>query len=526
MKKLNSLLFFGLLLFPLTITSCGGKQNSEHQNHEADAYGFCKEGKEWLGEDLLVGVNMFTIDENASPLFLRVDLANFTTNEIPIVDITDNSTVQPYDIKTYIVIDGAPVFSSEIAYFEDAAFCNKLVGDERVDYLYYKLDYFSGTGIFGIVLASMYYEPVVIHNPNDYGFCLDCGEYLGDDIDINVPSQVISTKNEMKTSSGKMRAFYRFAFSDGKDYEMLRGNYDCLAIAFTIKTGETTFEEVDLKELVSSHAFEKSTDKKVYLSVYKKNDNLSAEETLFQIKEYFHVDECGFDEKGVYHGVDYDKSVGLDNTAGITYLLGYKWYVRYKNITAGSTFSFTLFNGVFQYKYYIRSLTGETKEVTDVSTKAPITMANQDGYEAILYIVITKYADDGYGHLLTIWENKCEHSQVDENGFCESCGVFTGEEIEVGASISGLNMSTGEVKFYCFKVTPGASYYKLVTNFSASEFEFFAFDKTTHAKISVSVPSGESNAVAAVECLDNTYYLALRPTASTSNGSFTIYKVS
>ena len=526
MKKLNSLLFFGLLLFPLTIASCSGKQNLEHQNHEADAYGFCKEGKEWLGEDLLVGVNMFTIDENTSPLFLRVDLANFTKTQIPVVDITVNSTVSPYDIKTYIVIDGKPIFSSEIAYFEDAAFCNRLVGDDRADYLYYKLDYFSGTGTFGLVVAPSYYKPVVIHNPNDYGFCLDCGEYLGEDININVPSQVISTKNEMKTSSGKIRAFYRFTISDGKDYEMLRGNYDCLAIVFTIKTGETTFEEVDIKELVSSQAYEKSTDKKVYLSVYKKSDNLSAEETLFQIKEYFHVDECGFDEKGVYHGVDYDKSVGLDNTAGITYLLGYKWYVRYKNVTAGSTFSLTLFNEVFQYKYYIRSLAGEMEEVTDISTKAPITIANQADYEANLYIVITKYASDGYGHLLTISKNECKHSQVDDNGFCENCDEFTGGEIEVGVTISNLTMYKDETKFYSFKVTPGTSYYKLVTNFSASEFEFFAFDKTTREKISVSVPSGESNAVEAVECLDNTYYLALRPTANTSNGSFTIYKIS
>ena len=524
MKKINSLLFFGLLLFPLTITSCSRKQNSEHQNHEIDAYGFCKEGKEWLGEDLHLGVNMFTIEENMPPLFLRIDLANFAKYQIPVVGVTDNSTAYPYDIKNYIMVDGEPVFSSEIAYLDDVAFCNQLVGDDRADYLYYKLDYFSGTGIFGFVLTSSTYEPVEIHNPNDYGFCLDCGEYVGENIDISVPSQVISTKDEMKTSSGKMRAFYRFAFSDGKDYEMLRGNYDCLAIVFAIKTGETTFEEVDIKELVSSQAYGKSTDKKVYLSVYKKNDNLSAEETPFRIQEYFHVDECGFDEDGIYHGVDYEKSIGLDNTPGITYLLGHKWYVRYKNVNAGSTFSLTLFNEVFQYKYYIRSLTGEMKEVTDISTKAPITIANQDDYETNLYIVITKYADDEYGHLLTIWKNECKHSQVDDNGFCESCGEFTGEEIEVGVAISDLTMNKGDVKFYCFKVAQGTSYYKLVTNFIASEFEFFAFDKTSGEKISVSVPSGESNAAEAVECLDDTYYLALRPTANTSNGSFAIYE--
>ena len=534
MKKSNLFFAIASTLLTLSLVSCGSEKTSEsstnsetsfvHQTHENDGYGFCKEGKEWLGSDLVMGMNSYKIEEDTAPIYLRVDLANFATFSIPAINITDTSEAFPYDIKSYIVEEDKLVFSSEINYLDDVAFCNKLVGESRTDYLYFKLDFFSGTGLFGIILGSYSYTPVVIHNPNDYGYCFDCEEYVGEEIDINIPSQTISTENEMKTSSGKMRAFYRFSFSKGKDYEMLRRNYDGLGISFAIRNEETNFTEVDIKELVSTNAYDNSIDGKIYLSVYKKSNNKSDETTPYKIQEYYHVDDCGFDENSVYHGVNYDTSIGLDNT-GFTYPLGYKWYIRYQNIAVGSTFNISLFTNVFQYKYYIRSLKGELKEVTDISTKTPINVENQNDYEMNLYIVITKIGEDEYMHYLTINEIKCVHSEVDENRFCKNCGLFTGEKVEVGVTVSNLNMNKDEVKFFCFEVTPGASYYKLVTNFMASEFEFFAFDKTTHEKISVSVPNGEGNAVEAAECLDNIYYMILKPTANTSNGSFTIYKV-
>ena len=520
-KLFNGLLFSCLSLSILA--SCGKNKESseiadsgkisqsistvkEHDNHEMDEYGFCEEGGEYLGTT--VGKEKINFNVSSTqPLFVR-----FKSLEGYIL-MPEIDGVEPTEYILYHFDDKGKI---TLIYDFEAVFDGNY---DFGEYLYARFNFAT----FGTCSISIEYIQIDI--ADEFGYHIKDDKYLGKSINIESEGLLISEENGIKVEDGSKKSFYRFQFAKNTDYDVLRRNYDGLEINYAIRTASHTYEKVELKELVSTNAFEKSIDKFIYLNVSSKLQTNVLQETYFYVYVYYHTDEYGFDKDGIYHGEDVVSKVRIDRSEYYTYLNGYTWYFRYK-IGLANTITYSKDTNLFTYKTYIRNkTTKEMVEVTDIENVPPITLENSDTYEDYIYFTITRINDHLYssGNELEIKENAHTQHTHDDFGFCTLGGEYAGFEIEVGKTVNVVSgdekMEEGDKFFARFKADENKKYYRLISNFLPSEFAYYGIVDGEFTPVAVNI---QSDAATTIKTDDGYYYIVITTTGTVQNGSFTI----
>ena len=501
--KLKTLFIAALLSF-VALTGCNNKKGSDsqkdstsevkpHKNHVMDQYGFCAEGGEYLGETLKEGENKFTITDENRQLFFRVPLKEGHYFFEP--EITKDTTAEASSSLMYYVLDGN--------IFPVMDFDELFIKNIDTDYIYFILT-FKSNGIFGFVLSYSHY-----HFPDEHGFCVDDGEYVGEQFYLY---------NHYLISCPKGVAYSYFEFEDNHNYDVLRRDAE-IELKYYIKTGEKEFLDVDLNHLVEQEAFAKSTDKKVYVTAtYTGQETTQVPGMWIKVIDYYDVDEYGFDKDGVYHGQETDESsVSLFDIGYFDYAVEYTCYARF-SISVGERILVNNYD-CLQVETYLRN--ASTKEMEKITVSKDVAVLNKDNeetYEHYLYCVIkvaNKKIDVG-GVSITRYEHQHEY---DEYGFCTICGLFNGTTLTINQALNNINVKKDEAIFFKFNVDPAKKYYRTVANLASSDLKFYAFVDGVLTDVKVNI---QSQAVNASEVDDNTYYLRIKPTADVANGSITI----